>query len=76
MYKPNEFNHPRAIAIAEASEDASAAGDFDVADRLAMAAVHQEEGDEGTAELWLESVDFKVRQKIDRRVSALNAVAV
>lgn len=75
MYQPSEFNNPRAIAIAEASEDASAAGDHEVADRLAMAAVRQEEGDEGTAELWLESVDFKVRQKIDRRVSALNAVA-
>lgn len=75
MYQPKEFNNPRAIAIAEASEDASAAGDHEVADRLAMAAVRQEEGDEGTAELWLESVDFKVRQKIDRRVASLAVAA-
>lgn len=76
MYQPSEFSNPRAIAIAEASEDASAAGDHEVADRLDMAAVRQEEGDEGTAELWLESVDFKVRQRIDQRTASLNTVAV
>lgn len=71
MLQPEDFNNAEARAIKGVADEASAAGEFETADRLAMAAIAFERGDEGTAELWLEAADKKARRAVAEARAAL-----